>query len=132
MAPAREAPSILVVDDAPDAREMYVLYLLVHGFRVIEAVNGVEAIEQAYSRRPDVILMDLGMPHVDGWEAIRRIKAEPRTRHIRVVAISGHATPDALQRATTAGADAFLTKPCLPEAVLAKINELLSGGAGAP
>jgi two-component system cell cycle response regulator DivK len=113
-----------------DGRTMYSMYLAHHGYRVVEAANGVEAIEQAYSHRPDLILMDLGMPHLDGWEAIRRIRTEERTRHIPVLAISGHAFPDAVARATAAGADGFLRKPSTPPLVVAKIRELLSGTAG--
>jgi CheY-like chemotaxis protein len=122
---ADEGPLILVVDDVPDARAMYAVYLTHHGFRVVEATNGVEAIEQAYSHAPDLILMDLGLPHLDGWEATRRIKADPRTQHTPVLAISGHAYADAMTRAETAGVDAFFVKPCLPRDVVAKIREML-------
>jgi CheY-like chemotaxis protein len=125
-----EAPVILVVDDAADGRQMYMQYLQHHGYRVIEAVNGVEAIEQAYSHRPDLIVMDLGMPHIDGWEATRRIKGHPRTAHIPVLAISGHVFTDAVSQATSAGADAFLPKPCRLPDVLTIIRELLRPSAG--
>jgi two-component system cell cycle response regulator DivK len=125
MPPADEGPLILVVDDVPDWRAMYSLYLAHHGFRVVEAANGVEAIEQAYSRRPALILMDLAIPYLDSWEAIRRIKNEPRTRYIQVLVISGHAFEDAVARATAAGADGYLTTPGPPALVLAKISEML-------
>jgi CheY-like chemotaxis protein len=69
--------------------------------------------------------MDLGLPTLDGWEAPRRIKADPRTRCIAVLALSGHAVSDSVQRAYDAGVDGFLRKPCLPATVLAKINEML-------
>ena len=127
-----EDPLILVVDDVADGRQMYVMYLTHHGYRVIEATNGVEAIEQAYSHRPAAILMDLGMPHVDGWEAIRRIKTEARTRDIPVLAISGHAFQDAVARAAAAGADAFLIKPCPPALVLAKLREVINRSNRSP
>jgi two-component system, cell cycle response regulator DivK len=126
-----EAPLLLVVDDAPDGRHLYVTYLRHHGYRVIEATNGVEAIEQAYSHRPDLIVMDLGMPHMDGWEATRRIKRDPRTGHIPVLAISGHVYTDAVTRATTAGADAFLPKPCRLPDLLTIVRELLKPSRGA-
>jgi CheY-like chemotaxis protein len=121
----QEGTTVLVVDDAADARAMYGLYLAYHGFRVIEATDGFEAVRQTVEALPAVVLMDLGLPHLDGWEATRRIKADPRTRHIPVVAISGHSYPDAVRRAMDAGADAFFTKPCLPETVLAKIRLVL-------
>lgn len=121
-----DAPLILVVDDVVDTRAMYTAYLRHHGFRVVEAANGVEAIEQAYSHRPDLILMDLGLPHFDGWEATRRIKADPGTQRIPVLTISGHAAyVDAVKRAKDAGVDTFLVKPCLPADVPAKIHDML-------
>ena len=120
-----EAPLILVVDDLDDARFMYSLYFTTHGFRVVEAANGEEAIRLAREHPPALVLMDLGLPVMDGWEATRRIKADRRTRGVPVLALSGHAFPDSMKRAKAAGADAFLVKPCLPAIVLAKINEML-------
>ena len=119
------APLILVVDDVADARFMCALYLTTHGLRVIEAATGEEAVRLAHEQRPALVLMDLRLPVMDGWEATRRIKANPRTRHVRVVAISGHAFADAVKRAKDAGVDAFFMKPCIPAKVLAKINEML-------
>ena len=85
------APLILVVDDYQDAREMYAEYLQFSGFRVAEARNGNEAVEQAFALKPDLILMDLSLPGMDGWEATRRLKADETTRHIPIVALTGHA-----------------------------------------
>ena len=118
-------PLILVVDDVPDTRHMYSMYVTHHGFRVVEATNGVEAVEQAYSHQPDLILMDLGLPHLDGWEATRKIKRNERTRHIPVLAVSGHAFPDAIDRAKAAGVHTLLAKPASPPVVVAKIREIL-------
>jgi two-component system, cell cycle response regulator DivK len=122
---APDAPMILVVDDREDARYMYTLYLTTHGFRVVEAVNGEEAVRLAHEHQPALVLMDLGLPVMDGWEATRRIKADPRTRRVPVLAISGHAFPDSVKRAKEAGVDAFFMKPCMPATVLAKVNEML-------
>ena len=84
-------PLILVVDDYQDAREMYAEYLQYSGFRVAEAKNGNEAVAQARSLRPDLILMDLSLPGMDGWEATRVLKADDATKHIPIVALTGHA-----------------------------------------
>ena len=124
-AAAPSAPLVLVVDDVKDAREMYALYLTTKGFRVMEAADGEHAFELALAQRPALVVMDLGLPKMDGWEATRRIKADPRTCRIPVLALSGHAYSDSMQRAQDAGVDAFFRKPCLPATVLAKIRELL-------
>ena len=83
-------PLVLVVEDFQDAREMYALYLGYEGFGVIQAKDGFEALKLAGEQLPDLILMDLALPGMDGWEATRRIKDDPRTRHIPVVALTGH------------------------------------------
>jgi two-component system, cell cycle response regulator DivK len=125
-----EAPLVLVVDDFEDNRAMYVEYLQFQGFRVAEAVNGEEAVERARALIPAVIIMDLSLPVMDGWEATRRIKADPRTSHIRVVALTGHAEPAHAKRALEAGCDDFVAKPCLPENLLAKVREHLLANDG--
>ncbi len=89
----KNEPLVLVVDDFADAREMYGEYLKFCGFRVAEAQNGVEAIDKAKRLKPDLILMDLSMPVVDGWEATRRLKADASTKGIPVVALTGTRWP---------------------------------------
>jgi CheY-like chemotaxis protein len=118
-------PLVLVVDDFQDNREMFAEYLSISGFRVAEAENGREAVDRAFSLVPDVILMDLSLPELDGWEATRRIKRDPRTRHIPVVALTGHVLADHCREAREAGCDVFLSKPCLPEVLVAEITRLL-------
>ena len=120
------APLILLVDDAEDAREMYGTRLADVGLRVENAVDGEHALWKVDALGPDLVVMDLAMPTLDGWEATRKIKAHPKTRHIPVVALTGHVTPDALRRAREAGADVVLTKPCTPDALLAVIRRLLA------
>jgi two-component system, cell cycle response regulator DivK len=110
---------------AAGSRYLDSLYLTTHGFQVVEAANGEDAIRLAYERQPALVLMDLGLPKMDGWEAARRIKADPRTRDVPVLAISGHAFADSMRRAKHAGVDAFFIKPCMPATVLAKINAML-------
>jgi CheY-like chemotaxis protein len=120
------APLVLVVEDYQDAREMYAAYLSFSGYRVAEATNGVEAIEKAIELVPDIILMDLALPRMDGWEATRRLKLDERTRHIPIVALTGHALAGHAEGARLAGCDSFVTKPCLPDALVAEIQRMLT------
>jgi CheY-like chemotaxis protein len=122
----QNAPLILVVDDYQDAREMYAEYLQYSGFRVVEARNGNEAVEQAFALRPDLILMDLSLPGKDGWEATRELKADDRTRHIPIVALTGHALAGASDGAKKAGCDSFVTKPCLPDDLVVEVRRMLN------
>ena len=117
---------VLVVDDFEDNRAMYAEFLRYSGFDVTEASDGAEAIEKATALRPDVVIMDLSLPIVDGWEATRRLKAEPKTRDIPIVALTGHALEGHSQGAREAGCNRFLAKPCLPETLLETLRELLS------
>jgi CheY-like chemotaxis protein len=117
---------VLVVEDYQDAREMYAAYLSFSGYRVAEATNGIEAIEKTVELMPDIILMDLALPRMDGWEATRRLKENERTKHIPIVALTGHALAGHAEGARQAGCDAFVTKPCLPDALLEEIQRMLS------
>lgn len=120
-----EAPLILIVDDFQDNREMYALFLEHSGFRVAEAANGHEALDQAFTLRPHLIVMDLSLPGLDGWEATRRLKSDERTRHIPVIALTSHALGGFSEGAKAAGCDSFVTKPCLPEQLVVEISSLL-------
>ena len=122
----QNAPLILVVDDYQDAREMYAEYLQFSGFRVAEARNGNEAVDQAFALKPDLILMDLSLPGMDGWEATRRLKADESTRHIPIVALTGHALAGASDGAKKAGCDSFVTKPCLPDDLVVEVRRMLN------
>ena len=126
------APLILIVDDYQDAREMYAEYLEFSGFRVLEARNGLEAVEKAQEFLPAVILMDLSLPVMDGWEATRRLKGDERTRNIPVVALTGHALDGHSREAQDAGCDAYVTKPCLPDALLREVRRMLQRAASSP
>ena len=125
MTRSKPAPLVLVVDDFSDAREMYGEYLRFCGYRVAEAQNGIEAIDQAMKLKPDVILMDLSMPIVDGWEATRRLKADKRTKDIPVVALTGHAMSGHSESAKGAGCDVVVTKPCLPQDLVKQIRRVV-------
>ncbi|HEX5108199.1 MAG TPA: response regulator [Vicinamibacterales bacterium] len=122
----QQPPLILVVDDYQDAREMYAEYLQFSGFRVAEARNGNEAVDQAFALKPDLILMDLSLPGMDGWEATRRLKADESTRHIPIVALTGHALAGASDGARKAGCDSFVTKPCLPDDLVVEVRRMLN------
>lgn len=122
---SREAPLVLVVDDFEDNRAMYAEYLAHSGYRVEQAANGEEAVEITRRLKPDVVVMDLSLPIMDGWEATRQLKAEEGTRHIPVIALTGHALAGHSRGAREAGCDAFLAKPCLPEKLVAKVEELM-------
>jgi CheY-like chemotaxis protein len=124
------APLVLIVDDYEDNREMYSQYLQFAGLRVAEAANGKEALSKTAELMPDLIVMDLSLPGVDGWQATRLIKDDPKTRDILVLALTGHALEGASQGAKDAGCDGFLTKPCLPEDLCREIQRMLAG-AGA-
>ena len=123
-----KVPLILVVDDYADNREMYSAYLRFRGLEVVEAANGTEALDHAFERRPDLVVMDLSLPGVDGWQATRLLKADVRTKDIPVIAVTGHALAGAPERAAEAGCDGFLTKPCLPEDLLREIRRMLERG----
>ena len=120
-----EGQKVLVVDDYDDAREMYAEYLEFVGFQVDVARNGVEAVEKAQGALPDIILMDLSLPVMDGWEATRRLKQDQRTRNIPVMALSGHVLAGNAEQARQAGADEFVAKPCLPQDLEDRIRRML-------
>jgi two-component system, cell cycle response regulator DivK len=122
----QNTPLILVVDDYQDAREMYAEYLQFSGFRVAEAKNGNEAVAQAFALKPDLILMDLSLPGMDGWEATRRLKADESTKRIPIVALTGHALAGASEGAKKAGCDSFVTKPCLPDDLVVEVRRMLN------
>ena len=117
---------VVVVDDYDDNREMYAEYLRFAGCTVVTAVNGREALARIIARLPDAIVLDLSLPKLDGWAVATTLKADPRTRPIPIVAVTGHTLPGAEREARTAGVDAYLMKPCLPEDVLKTIQQLIA------
>lgn len=105
------AASVLVVEDHADSRELLALYLRGVGCTVATAANGEEALAQAEVLRPQVILMDLGLPDMDGCEATRRVKSHPLLREAVVIAVTAHGFPADFQRAMQAGCDGVVVKP---------------------
>ena len=122
---AEEKPLVLVVEDYEDARELYAEYLAFAGFRVEQASDGQEALDKALKLIPDLILMDLSMPGMDGWEATRRLKKDQKTKHIPIIALTGHVLAGHSESARSAGCDSFLAKPCLPDAMVAEVRRML-------
>ena len=122
---------ILLVEDNELNRDMLSRRLSRRGHQVVEATDGEAALALAASERPDLILMDMSLPVLDGWEATRRLKAMPATRPIPVIALTAHAMVDDRERSLEAGCDDFDTKPVEIERLLGKIARLLpTGGTG--
>ncbi len=129
MATPARSPLILIVDDNADSRRMYAAWFVRAGFRVEEASQGFQGIEKAFKLSPDVILMDLLMPALDGWETIRLLKGRTRTRTIPIIALTGDTKENDLKLAKNAGCDVLLLKPCLPEVVCAHVRRLLEAAS---
>jgi two-component system, cell cycle response regulator DivK len=116
---------VLVVDDFDDARELYCACLEQAGYRTAEARNGLEAVERALEIKPDVVLLDLAMPVMDGIEAARRLKADDRTRDIHLIALTGYAVARYAEAATAAGCAQVLVKPVLPADLVIAVEAIL-------
>src|SRR5205814_15526 len=112
------APRALVVDDYDDAREMYAEFLAYKGYQVVQARNGLQAVALAESLLPDLIVLDLALPDIDGIEVTRRLKTSPATAAIPIVMLTANAQSRMLEEARKAGCAAVLVKPCAPEELL--------------
>ena len=122
---ARGDGLVLVVDDSADTREIYAASLRHSGFAVVTASDGELGIHAAVAHRPDVIVMDLSMPRLDGLEATRYVKQHRRTRRIPVIMLTGYPFQAINKDVLEAGVEVFLTKPCLPEELERRIRQLL-------
>jgi two-component system, cell cycle response regulator DivK len=122
--------TILLVEDNEPSRDALSRRLQRRGFAMHTAVDGLEGVAMARAITPDLILMDLGLPVIDGWEATRQLKAGAATRHIPIVVLSAHAMTDDRELALAAGADDFDSKPIRFEQLLDKIHALLARTAG--
>ena len=125
-------PTILLVEDNEMNRDMLSRRLERKGYRVVLAADGLRGVEMAASHAPDLVLMDMSLPVLDGWEATRRLKAAPATRHVPVIALTAHAMAGDRERALQAGCDDYDTKPIELPRLLGKIEALLGGSAAAP
>jgi len=116
---------ILVVEDQEDNRQILRDLLANAGYEMIEAEDGKQAIELAASHRPDLILMDIQLPLVDGYEATRRLKADPSLMNIPIIVVTSYALSGDEEKARRAGCDAYVAKPYSPRVLLAKIREYM-------
>lgn len=121
--------TVLVVDDDADSRNICSLFLQHHGYRVVEATDGVEGVERARAERPALVLMDVTLPLLDGWAATERLKADPHTAAIPVVILTGHALERDRTRALSLG-DGYLPKPCTPRRILEEVQRLIGVAVG--
>jgi len=115
----------MLVDDDKHSREGYQLYLSGKGFRVHSFDGGTDALAFAQSSSPDLVVLDLGLPDVDGWEVARRLKGDAHTKDIPIIAFSGRSMQHEQVSALRAGCDLYLTKPCAPDRLLGAIRKLL-------
>lgn len=123
---------VLIVEDYEDTRALYAIYLRQRGYEIVEAGDGAEAQEAAVATQPDIVVMDMALPDVDGWELTTRLKEDERTRDIPVLALTGHGLADHKRRARAAGCEGFLLKPCLPEVLDAEIQRVLGAHGASP
>ena len=126
---AERAPVVLVVDDHDDTRQMSLLVLRSQGFSAMAAVGGEAGFVCACEQRPDVIVTDLAMPDIDGWDFFQRLSSDPRTKNIPVVMVTACGTESVRQRAQEEGVAAFFFKPCPPDVLAAELRRLISARA---
>ena len=126
--PASTGQTLLLVEDNEDNRIIYCTVLRHLGYEVIEAQDGVQAVELARAVQPDLILMDISIPRMDGWEATRILREDPRTRAIPIIALTAHALADDRERGSEVGFSSYLAKPVEPRVVVAEIRRWIGEG----
>jgi CheY-like chemotaxis protein len=124
-------PRLLLVEDNEENRDGLSRHLRRRGYEVLVAADGRQGLEAAQTGGPDLVLMDMSLPVLDGWEATRQLKADPRTRHIPVIALTAHAMSGDREKALAAGCDEYDTKPIEFARLFGKIQALLDGAAPA-
>lgn len=121
------ARSVLLVEDDPHNRVIAATVLRASGYEVVEVADGEEALSSARSRSPDLVLLDLSLPKVDGYEVARRLRADPSTRAVPILAFTAHALRGDEAKARAAGCDGYIAKPVDPEAIVAAVDSALGG-----
>ena len=124
-----DAQTVLIVEDQIEMRAINAMYLHHHGFRVLATDNGIEALEAARANHPDLILMDVSIPGMDGIRATAELKRDPATMEIPVLIVTAHPYGSVGRRAADAGCDGYLTKPCDPRRILQEVRALLTPAA---
>ncbi len=123
--------TILIVEDNEDNLVVYRTILEHVGYEVIEARDGEEGISRANEEHPDLILMDISIPKIDGWEATRRLKSEEATREIPIIALTAHALEEDREKALRVGCDGYLAKPVEPRRVVEEVQRYVGSGTSA-
>jgi len=124
--------TILLVDDYPDALDVWEIFLRAEGFHVLTAGNGFQALTLATKNRPDVIVMDLDLPDISGFEVARELRSQEDTRNIPIIAATGHSHMAQHDKARNAGFDAVVVKPCDPDTLVGQIQRLLGANGARP
>ena len=119
-------PSVLVIEDSASVRRLIEVCLRPLGVQVRSVEDGLLGLEAAISDVPQAIVLDIGLPGMDGWEVLAKLRAGEATRHVKVLVLTAHAQPEMADRAAAKGADSFMTKPFRPEELRESIMELLT------
>lgn len=120
------ARTILIVDDYPDALDVWEIYLHAEGYRVLTAATGQQALAAASTEIPDLVVLDLDLPDLSGFEVARELRSRAATRHIPLIAATGYSHVVQQDKALQSGFDAIIVKPCDPDALVVEIQRLLS------
>lgn len=132
MSESTPRPLVIVVDDFDDGRELVAELLELSGYETAQARDGVEALEVLSKLEPDLVVLDLALPRLDGFQVAAHVRRDPRRCSVPIVALTGHATRDVLDRALAAGCDRALCKPCDPDLLLENVRELIRLRSGPP
>jgi two-component system, cell cycle response regulator DivK len=125
---ADNSKRVLLVEDNEDNRTVYRTILEHFGYGVIEARNGEDGVRMAREEHPDLILMDISIPVIDGWEATKILKGDDKTRNIPIIALTAHALATDRTKASEVGCDGYLAKPCEPRRVVAEVEKFIGSG----
>lgn len=119
-------PKILIVEDEPDNMETLSAYLEFKNYDIAKAVDGEEALKKVKKEKPDVVVLDLSIPKIDGWEVAKRIRNDQTTKDIIIIAFSAMALPHEMEKALSNGCDAFLPKPMSPDVLITEIEKIFN------